>query len=492
MATEIPTPTSAYELHTWSDEVDVLVVGAGMGGASAALEAAAAGSRVLVIDRGGRLTCTTAMAGGHFYLGGGTPLQEAAGFDDSPEEMAKYLRAMSPECAPEKIEAYCEGSVEHFHWLESLGFSFERSYYPGKAVVQPATEGLMYTGNEKCWPFNQYAEPAPRGHKPPIAGDTGGAAFVLDLALARLDDLGVEVRYDTAATGLVVGSDGDVTGVTWKSFGQSGAIRARAVVLAAGGFVLNSEMVSAYAPRLTALMSKGMPLGNSYDDGLGIRLGESVGGVAEHMDGAFFTSPFYPPEELLKGIVVNKHGERFVNEDSYHGRVASFVFDQPDQIAYLILDSETMDRPHYGFQSLVDGWETLEEMEEGLGIPAGALARTMADYNASAGSGVDPAFGKAAEFVVPLDTPPYGAYDLTPGKAFYSGFTMGGLRVTVDGQLLSTDGSTIPGAYAVGACASNIAYDGAGYSSGTQLGEASFFGRRAGRHAAKAAAATVV
>ncbi|MDV6014094.1 FAD-binding protein [Haloechinothrix sp. LS1_15] len=487
MTTEIPTPISASELRSWSDDVDVLVIGAGMGGVSAALEAASEGARVLVIDRGGRLTCTTAMAGGHFYLGGGTPLQEAAGFTDSPEDMAKYLRAMSPECDAEKIRVYCENSVEHFHWLESLGFSFERSFFPGKAVVQPGTEGLMYTGNEKCWPFHEIAAPVPRGHKPPIVGDTGGASFVLELALDRLDALGVEVRYDTAATALVTDTDGAVTGAAWKRFAESGAIRAGAVVIAAGGFVLNSDMVAAYAPRLTALMRRGMPLGNSYDDGLGIRLGESVGGVAEHMDGAFFTSPFYPPEEMLKGILVNVEGSRFVSEDSYHGRVSSFVFEQPGQQAFLVLDSATMAEPHYGFQSLVDGWETIEEMEQGLGIPAGALDKTLASYNAAAESGQDPEFRKASEFVVPLDNPPYGAYDLTPGKAFYSGFTMGGLRVTVDGQLLGADGAAVHGAYAVGACASNIAYDGAGYASGTQLGEASFFGRRAGRHAAAVA-----
>ena len=86
---------------------------------------------------------------------------------------------------------------------------------------------------------------------------------------------------------------------------------------------------------------------------------------------------------------------------------------------------------------------------------------------------------------MPLDHGPWGAYDLTPGKAFYAGFTLGGLRVSVDGELLSASGSPVPGVYAVGACASNIALDGSGYSSGTQLGEASYFGRRAGRHAAR-------
>jgi succinate dehydrogenase/fumarate reductase flavoprotein subunit len=143
-----------------------------------------------------------------------------------------------------------------------------------------------------------------------------------------------------------------------------------------------------------------------------------------------------------------------------------------------------MVEPAYGMQPLVDGWETIAEMEAGLGVPAGSLARTLEAYNAAAREGDDPELHKATEYVVPLDTPPYGAYDMTPGACFYSGFTCGGLRVDHDGRVLRADGSAVDGLYAAGACASNIAVDGKGYASGTQLGEASFFGRRAGRHAA--------
>jgi 3-oxo-5alpha-steroid 4-dehydrogenase len=485
------TGVAESSIEHWSDHVDVLVIGAGMAGASAALAAADAGARVLVIDRGGPLTCTSAMSGGHFYLGGGTPVQVATGWDDSPAEMAKYLHEVSPECDPEKIRLYTEGSVEHFGWLESLGFRFERSYYPEKAVVQPGTQGLMFTGNEKAWPISEIARPAPRGHKPPVVGDLGGGSMVVTLALQRLADRGVEVRYDTAATRLVVGAGSEVTGARWRRFEQDGAIRAGAVVIAAGGFVLNPEMVQEYAPRLAALFRRGMPLGNPGDDGLGIRLGESVGGVADQMEGAFFTAPLYPPGDLLKGIAVNRLGQRFVNEDVYHSRLSAFVFDQPDQVAYLILDARTMAQPQYRFQPLIDGWETIAEMEAGLDLPTGALGATMASYNKAAADGQDPQFHKDGQYVVPLDEGPWGAYNLTPGACFYAGFSCGGLRVDPDGRILRPDGSAVPGGYAAGACASNLATDGRGYSSGTQLGEASFFGRRSGRHAARLAASRV-
>ncbi|MFN3603037.1 MAG: FAD-binding protein, partial [Dietzia sp.] len=95
-------------------------------------------------------------------------------------------------------------------------------------------------------------------------------------------------------------------------------------------------------------------------------------------------------------------------------------------------------------------------------------------------------FHKHPDWLAPQATGPWGAYDLTLGKALYAGFTLGGLVTTVDGEVRGEDGSVVPGLYAAGACASNIAQDGKGYASGTQLGEGSFFGRRAGRHAAGA------
>ena len=175
MSSEIPATIPVAEVGAWSDEVDVVVVGFGIAGGCAALEAARAGARVLLLERAATYGGTSAMAGGHFYLGGGTAVQRATGIDDSAEEMAAYLTAVSREPEADKIRAYCDGSVEHFDWLEALGFAFERSYYPEKAVIQPGTEGLMYTGNEKVWPYREQARPAPRGHKVPVPGDTGGA-----------------------------------------------------------------------------------------------------------------------------------------------------------------------------------------------------------------------------------------------------------------------------------------------------------------------------
>lgn len=484
MSTQIPETTSAETVSEWSDEFDVVVIGFGIGGGCAAVTAAAAGARVLVLERAAEAGGTTAMAGGHFYLGGGTAVQQATGHPDSADEMYKYLVAVSREPEHDKIRAYCDGSVEHFNWLEDLGIAFERSYYPEKAVIQPNTEGLMFTGNEKVWPFLNQAVPAPRGHKVPVPGDTQGAKMAIDLLLKRADSLGVTIRYETGATGLVTDASGAVVGVTWKHFTASGVIKAKSVVIAAGGFVMNPEMVAQYTPKLA---EKPFVLGNTYDDGLGIRMGMSVGGATKHMDQIFITAPVYPPSILLTGIIVNKEGKRFVAEDSYHSRTSGFVMDQPDSAAFLIVDEAHMRKPQVPLVPLIDGWETVPEMEAALGIPEGNLVATLDRYNTYAARGEDPDFHKQPPFLAPQDTGPWGAFDLSLGKAMYAGFTIGGLATSVDGEVLRGDGQPIPGLYAAGACAANIAQDGKGYASGTQLGEGSFFGRRAGTHAAERA-----
>ncbi|WP_040816062.1 FAD-binding protein [Nocardia concava] len=481
MSTEIPEILAAESVFGWSDEFDVVVAGFGIAGGCAAVEAAARGARVLVLERAGVAGGTTALAGGHFYLGGGTAVQQATGHSDSVDEMYKYLLSVARDPEPEKIRAYCEGSVEHFDWLESLGFEFERSYYPEKAVIQPGTQGLMYTGNEKVWPYREQATPAPRGHKVPVPGDTQGAAMIIELLVKRAAALGVEVRYETGVTNLIADADGAVVGVAWKNLGKTGVVRAKSVVLAAGGFVMNSDMVAEHVPWLA---EKPFVLGTPFDDGLGLRLGVSAGGATRMMDQAFVTAPVYPPAKLLTGIIVNRNGERFVAEDSYHARTSAFVLDQPGAVAYLIVDAEHMERPMFPLAPFIDGWETVEEMASALGIPYETLRSTLDSYNENAARGEDPEFHKAAEWLQPQDNGPWAAFDLTLGKALYAGFTLGGLRTSVDSEVLRDNGSPIPGLYAAGATASTLAQDGKGYSSGTQLGAGSFFGRRAGRHAA--------
>ena len=253
------------------------------------------------------------------------------------DEMYKYLVAVSREPEHDKIRAYCDGSVEHFNWLEALGFQFERSYYPGKVVVPPGTEGLSYTGNEKVWPFFEQAKPAPRGHSVPVPGELGGASMVIDLLLKRAAELGVQIRYETGATTSSSATTAPCVGVRWKHFTETGEIKAKAVIIAAGGFAMNPEMVAEYTPALGHERKTKTTAGGALYPRQSQRRrprhpAGCVGRRGRPRTSTSCSSPraAYPPEILLTGVIVNKDGKRFVAEDSYHSRTSAFVLEQPD------------------------------------------------------------------------------------------------------------------------------------------------------------------
>ncbi len=482
MASELYGLVSTATVKEWHAQCDVVVVGFGAAGSCAAIEAAHAGADVLVLERASGISGTTTVATGHFYLGGGTRPQLANGIEDSVEDMYANLLANTPDPDEQKIRLYCEQSVAHFYWLTAQGVPFNDGFYQQKHFEQPTDECLIWSGNEKVWPIREQAKPAPRGHKVEKTGSEGGG-LVMQHLTAAAQGAGVQFQFDAYVKQLLVDAEGAISGVAYTHFGELRYVKAsRGVVLAAGGFAMNEAMLAEYCPKLA---HPGVfKQGNPNDDGGAIQLGLAAGGVAQHMDGALLTSPFYPPESLLKGILVNNQGKRFVAEDSYHSRSAIACLEQQDGVAYLIADNACFGRPELGMQELIDAWETVAEMEAGLGLPEGALQSTLDDYNRHAVNGEDPAFHKYTDWLQPLTEPPFAALQCSLGKSVYVGFTLGGLKVDADGCVLRQDGSAIQGLYAAGACASNIAQDGAGYSSGTCIGEATFFGRRAGLHAA--------
>ena len=413
--TDLPDVRSDADVPAEAPAYDVVVVGFGIAGGCAALEAARAGARVLLLERAAVHGGTSSLSGGHFYLGGGTAVQVATGHEDPVEEMVKYLTATSKEPEPDKIRAYCEGSVEHFDWLETLGFQFERSYYPEKAVIQPGTQGLMFTGNEKVWPYLDEARPAPRGHKVPVPGDTEGTKMVMDLLRERVEEAGVEVRYETGASHLVT-SPRPVrwSGSAWKSFDTTGVVRAGSVVLAAGGFVMNPDMVSALHararleavhPRLDVRRRARHPARR-----VGRWRAQAHGRAVHHRAVLPAVGPGEGPDRQQARRAVRRRGQL--------PRADVVPRDAPARTgrAYLIVDSEHMEEQRMSLCPLIDGWETVEEMEAGLDLPAGSLVATLARYNEHAARGEDPDFHKHPDWLAPQDTGPWGAYDLTLGQ----------------------------------------------------------------------------
>jgi succinate dehydrogenase/fumarate reductase flavoprotein subunit len=304
-------------------------------------------------------------------------------------------------------------------------------------------------------------------------------AFLMQLLVERAEALGARIQSNTRVDRLVQDVAGRVLGVVATCAGEETTIRAdRGVILCAGGFAMNAQMLRQYAPELRKARFKAATEG---DDGSGVRMGMGAGGNPIRMHMASVTLPFYPPKSLMKGIFVNRAGQRFMPEDVYQGRAGEICLYQQDGHVWLILDDATFERPMFAGGE-IHAAETIAELEEELGFVAGTLETTLEHYNQHAREGKDPVFHKGEANIVPLEKSPFGAIDMSWDKAIYAAFTLGGLDTDTDGRVRDGDGQPIAGLYAAGRTAASISSP--GYSSGTSIGEATFFGRRAGRHAA--------
>lgn len=464
----------------WDREADVVIVGFGAAGACAAIEATAAGAEVLLLERASGGGGTSALSTGQLYLGGGTAIQKACGFEDSAEEMYKYLMAS---CGPgedeAKIRLFCDQSVAHYDWLVEQGVPFKESYY-GEGSYTPTDDCLSYSGSELAYPYYELARPAPRGHTVQQDGIEAGSQLMRSL-VAAVERTPTVVQEDSLVQTLVVDDDRRVIGAVVRYDGGEQFVRARrGLILSAGGFINNKEMVAHYAPLLAKCRYRAASDG---DDGRGIRMGMGAGGAAIRMDTGCIVLPYTVPKVLVKGVLVNRRGMRFINEDIYQTTAGEAALLHQNGEVFLIVDNETFARP-FAPTEIAAVEATIEDLEKALGFPVGSLQRTMAVYNEYAAKGEDPIFRKAAEYLQPLVQPPFAAIDFTTKNALYTVFTLGGLHTNTDGQVLSPDGDVLPALYAAGRTTSGLAAQ--GYSSGLSLADATFFGRQAGRHAARA------
>ena len=477
-------PITATAVAQWHEQYDVIIAGFGGAGACAAIAAADAGSSVLICDVASDSGGSTALSSAELYLGGGTRVQKACDYNDSVEAMYDYLMVSNgPEADSAKIRAYCEDSADHFNWLVDLGVPFNDSEFKARAIVATTDDGLLYTGSEKAWPYVDNIAPAPRGHNLAIKGDHGGPLFMQILTAAAIQR-GVEISFETRALRLIEDC-GEVVGLVVRRDMQERFIGCnKGVILSAGGFVMNREMLAEYAPDL---LRCNLPIGNAGDTGSGILIGQGMGAALNNMHQGFVSLPFYPPSSLTYGIFINAHGKRFINEDCYHGRVGAHVLQQPPGPVYLVLSVEDYGkyetRSYLGAGIAATG-ETLAELVADLDLPEGQLEQTIELYNSHAEQLSDPEFHKAGEWLKPL-TAPYVALDCTPGRGVNMPyFTLGGLDTRVSGEVLTEAGAVIHGLYAAGRTACGVPRRADGYASGISVGDASFSGRMAGAAAA--------
>lgn len=483
-------PILEANVKNWAETRDVLIVGFGGAGACAAIEAADNGASVTIFEAASESGGSTKLSSAELYLGGGTKVQKAVGYDDSTDDVYGYLMdSNGPQADAEKVRAYADGGADHLDWLMTLGVPFKMSEYPERAMMALTDDCLLYTGSEKAWPYVDKYKPAPRGHNLYVEGDNGGPLFVKILTEA-VEQRDINVHLEARALRLIVdqfGPEQRIVGLVVRENMEERCYRAtKGVVLCAGGFVMNQEMMQRYAPELAKAGT--VPIGNPNDTGGGIQMGLSVGARAINMHEGFLSVPFYPPATLTHGIFVNGQGQRFINEDAYHGRIGCYLVKQTFPV-YLVLNVD--DYADYETASWLAApvkgtGETIDELADELDLPTGSLLETVSRYNEAVEAGVDPAFHKSDTWLKPL-IGPFVALDCTPGAgAFLPHFTLGGLDTTVDGVVLNAEGSAISGLYAAGRTACGVPRRGDGYASGSSVGDATFSGRRAGRHVATA------
>lgn len=541
LAIEAPLLAQGADDLRWQQACDVLVVGFGAAGGAAALAAHESGAKVMIAERfegGGAST----KSGGVVYLGGGTKYQKQAGYDDTPEEMFKYLRQEAGDAVSEAtLRRFCDDSLDLLAWLEKIGVEFQSYEKPPKTSYPRNGIYLYYSGSEAAPSFAAQARPAPRGHRVRAPGiDSGRELYrVLREEVARQD---IPVLRQSAARRLVKDAvTGAVLGVElWQlppaspatlrhqklmrkaerihnfSPRRADGLRAQAraieqaearpvlvrarqgVILTTGGFIFNREMVREHAPKYLPAMR----LGATGCDGSGIRLGASVGGALGRMSTASAWRFINPPTAWPKGIAVNRQGQRFCNEQVYGARLGVEMVDNNEGKAWLILDRklrsaairEAMSGKLWFFQSvpaLFLMWfapraKTPEALAEKIGLPPAALRASLEQYTADAKAGRTDALNKADDMRAPLDTAPWYALNISADNKTFPcpTITLGGLRVDEQTSAVLDDaGKTIAGLYAAGRSAVGVASN--KYVSGLSLADCLWSGRRAGTHAAK-------
>lgn len=522
----------------WDGRFDVLVVGLGAAGVAAAIEAADRGARVAFLDRfeGGG---TTARSGSVMYAGGGTALQKRLGVEDDPESMFNYLKhEVQDAVSPETLRAFCEQSADNLQWALDNGVTYSGKLFSHKISYPVHGNSLYYSGNELA--YASEAKPAPRGHLPDgIKRFTAfGPAFIGPLIKSALKKGVVPIRQ-SRVTRLLTNREGRVVGVeaqqvpagTWAAVRhrflsrwaallqiyfapaakglvrkieaiekyQTRTVRYQAsggVILATGGFILNRAMTDAYLPKY----KRAMRLGTPSDLGEGHALGVSVGGVAERMATATAWRFINPPADWPKAALVNRAGQRYVNEALYGATIGTKMMEEHNGEAILIMDKRLFETSVANLNlknarlvtllqaktaiRIAKSADTIEALAERCKIDADTLKETLRQYNCAARSEIPDVFGKSASDMAQILEAPFYAIDMSVGKGdITSVITLGGLRVSeTTGEVLDQHHQPVGGLYAAGRAAIGVASN--AYISGLSIADGVFSGRRCGAHAA--------
>ena len=492
-------------------DADVVVVGAGGAGMTAAITAAAEGKSVVILESqsmvgGNSVRATGGMNAGKTVYQDENEFGESAGVEKTLKTAAeKYAdnetitalaKTVSEQWAayqanptgyfdsvelmeldtmiggkgindPELVETLCANSADAIDWLDEHGITLHNVSSFGGASVK-------------------------RIHRPVNAeGKTVSVgSYMIPLLQENCEKAGVKMMLDTTATEILTDANGAAVGV--KATGASGetvTVNAKAVVLTTGGFGANLDMVVKYKPELKGFMTTNAP----GIQGQGIEMAQAIGAATVDMD----QIQIHPTVEAntaalitegLRGdgaILINEEGQRFIDEVGTRDVVSAAEIAQTGSYSWLVVDQAMADA-----SSVIQGYikkgytvtgATYEELGKAMGVDAAAFAETMEKWNGYVEAKNDPDFGRTS-FANPLNTAPYYAVKVTAGVHH----TMGGLKINANTEVLNEKGEVIPGLFAAGEVTGGV--HGANRLGGNAVADFTVFGRIAGAAASDYAA----
>ena len=492
-------------------DADVVVVGAGGAGMTAAITAAAEGKSVVILESqsmvgGNSVRATGGMNAGKTVYQDENEFGESAGVEKTLKTAAeKYAdnetitalaKTVSEQWAayqanptgyfdsvelmeldtmiggkgindPELVETLCANSADAIDWLDEHGITLHNVSSFGGASVK-------------------------RIHRPVNAeGKTVSVgSYMIPLLQENCEKAGVKMMLDTTATEILTDANGAAVGV--KATGASGetiTINAKAVVLTTGGFGANLDMVVEYKPELKGFMTTNAP----GIQGQGIEMAQAIGAATVDMD----QIQIHPTVEAntaalitegLRGdgaVLINAEGKRFIDEVGTRDVVSAAEIAQTGSYSWLVVDQAMADA-----SSVIQGYikkgytvtgATYEELGKAMGVDAAAFAETMEKWNGYVEAKNDPDFGRTS-FANPLNTAPYYAVKVTAGVHH----TMGGLKINANTEVLNEKGEVIPGLFAAGEVTGGV--HGANRLGGNAVADFTVFGRIAGAAASDYAA----
>ena len=454
----VPKEAEDKALEEQTLEADVVVIGAGGAGMTAAITAHEAGKEVILLEKmpyaGGNTTKST---GG--MNAAETSVQAELGIEDSVQTFiddtmtgGKNVNDLA------LVTTMAENSAEAIDWLASIGAPLPEVSFSGGATNK-------------------------RIHRP-----EGGAAvgpYLVEKLLAKIGEDEISLLYNTEATELIV-EDGAVTGVKATGDGISYTINAKAVVLATGGFGANLEMCAEYNPDLAGFVTTNSPCAT----GDGIKMAEAAGAATVDMEQIQIHPTVYQATSLMVtesvrgggAILVNASGERFVDEMETRDVVSAAEIAQEGGYAYLVFDQAQRDNlsaiDSYVSNGLTVQADTIEGLASEMGVDAANLQATVEAWNKAVAEQNDEAFGRTTGMDVDISVAPFYAIQIAPGIHH----TMGGVKIDTTASVIGVDGEPIPGLFAAGEVTGGV--HGANRIGGNAVADIIVFGRIAGQSAA--------